>query len=181
MGPYRATCDRCGLREDHYVPLRVYVLVDGRTLGVEWSFVWCHTCKAVRQREVLRDVLSIEQDLREDRTLFARFTPPNESERSRARRLQEEDEDYRRYLDEVRQRLSWRIARVAGPRCLECGAERIQAFEYSHTPFDSDADLEERWTLLDHPGCGGVLTIIADLRLRLDRSWLKYTPEGLSL
>jgi len=70
--------------------------------------------------------------------------------------------------------MAWRRARLSGPRCLECGSTDIMQLVQSETRSGND-----KWPLQEHPGCGGVVTVLAQAVLALDRRWLRYTPEGV--
>ena len=60
---YIAQCDSCKYREEFGDPLRLYRLTDGRTLGVERTFIWCNECNAIRWGEDLAELDQLEQDL----------------------------------------------------------------------------------------------------------------------
>ena len=69
--------------------------------------------------------------------------------------------------------IAWRRARSSGPRCLECGSLDITPLVQSETQSGYD-----KWTLREHPGCGGIVIVLQQPVLALDRRWLRYTPEG---
>lgn len=74
---------------------------------------------------------------------------------------------------ELEARIAWRRARSSGPRCLECGSAEVMPLVQSETRSGND-----KWTLREHPGCGGVVIVLQQPVLALDRRWLRYTPEG---
>lgn len=74
---------------------------------------------------------------------------------------------------ELESRIAWRRGRCSDPRCLECGSTDITPFVRSETRGGND-----KWTLAEHPGCGGVVIVLKQPVLALDRRWLRYTPEG---
>ena len=74
---------------------------------------------------------------------------------------------------ELESRIAWRRARSSDPRCLECGSTEVMPLVQSETRSGYD-----KWTLQEHPGCGGVVIVLQQPVLALDRRWLRYTPEG---
>lgn len=74
---------------------------------------------------------------------------------------------------ELEARIAWRRARSSGPRCLECGSTEVSPLVQSETRSGND-----KWTLQEHPGCGGVVIVLRQPVLALDRRWFRYTPEG---
>ena len=39
-------------------------------------------------------------------------------------------------------------------------------------------DGDEKWTLREHPSCGGIVTVLRRMVMALDRRWFRYTVEG---
>jgi hypothetical protein len=74
---------------------------------------------------------------------------------------------------ELEARIAWRRGRSSGPRCLECASTDIVLLVQSETRSGND-----KWTLRQHPGCDGVVTVLAQPVLALNRRWLRYSPEG---
>ena len=70
-------------------------------------------------------------------------------------------------------RIAWRSARSSGPRCLDCGSTDIMPLVQTETRRGDDV-----WTLREHPGCGGVVTVLEQQVLALDRRWFRYSSEG---
>ncbi len=74
---------------------------------------------------------------------------------------------------ESESKIAWRRVRSSGPRCLECGSTDITPLVKSETRSGKD-----KWTLREHPDCGGVVIVLQQSVLALDRRWFRYTPEG---
>src|SRR6267378_2803318 len=65
-------------------------------------------------------------------------------------------------------RVAWRRIRRSAPRCLECGSVKITPLARSQTHSGND-----KWTLREHPDCGGIVTVLEQMVLALDRRWLR--------
>ncbi len=169
MSTHQAKCDRCRYSESFGSPLCSYELSDGVTVPIKKTFVWCGKCMAPRWGEVLPDIGSLETDL-----VGAREEDPCVVERlkTRAGAHTTIDQLLANHIEKVRARLAWRRARRSPPRCLECGSVEISSFEQSGTRSGF-----EKWTR-KHPVCEGTIIVVALPALALDRSWIRYTPEG---
>jgi ferredoxin-like protein FixX len=170
MATHKAKCDKCNYRAEFFAPLRSYEMADGSTVTIEHTFVWCAACRAVRCGEQLANIEELERELtaiearapsilEEFSVLVDRHTSLEQVLASRAA--------------ELRARIAWRRIRISPARCLECGSAGILALQHSETRSGND-----KWTLAEHVGCGGVVTVLQELTLTLDRRWIRYSPEG---
>jgi len=50
--------------------------------------------------------------------------------------------------------------------------------QYREMLLENFDTLDDKWTLRQHPSCGGVITVLAEPVLALDKRWLRYSPEG---
>ncbi len=68
--------------------------------------------------------------------------------------------------------IEWRKQRKSPPKCLECGSTEIIPCRAGETNSG-----KKRWEI-DCPVCGGVIRILTEAVLSLDRGWIRYSPEG---
>jgi hypothetical protein len=68
--------------------------------------------------------------------------------------------------------VEWRSRRSAPAKCLTCGSSDIVPSRAGHT--NSGNEKFE----MDCPNCGGVIRVLREPVLSLDRAWILYTPEG---
>ncbi len=168
MSSYEAKCDRCSYKRKLYDILRSYDLGDGykSAVTIRRQYAWCHQCQQTVSAELLEDLPSLEAELTQangrGEEFYSGFAFGNTWE-----------EEKIRYLDDLKQRISLRKARVAPPKCLDCGSPNIIGMPES----DGDDDEGPIVQPIEHPGCGGTLTITS-IGLALNRAWFFYTPEG---
>jgi hypothetical protein len=74
---------------------------------------------------------------------------------------------------QLESRIAWRRMRKSPPRCLECGSMDVTPLLLTQA-----GEGMEKWTLPEHPGCGGMIIAIEEMALTLDRRWFRYSPEG---
>lgn len=170
MSTHKAKCDRCSYGAKFSDPLRSYEMSGGATVTVERTFVWCAACRAVQWGEKLADLADLERDLSATKT-----GEPSVIERLSAwvDRHQTLEDLLSRRVRDLESRIAWRRIRSSGPRCLECGSTEVRSLVQSETRSGND-----KWTLREHPGCGGIVIVLQQAVLALDRRWLRYTPEG---
>jgi len=74
-------------------------------------------------------------------------------------------------LSEVSE-IEWRKNRLAPPKCLTCGSLDI-IYSISSQTNSGNQKYE-----LSCPSCDGIIRILQEPVLSLDRRWIQYTPEG---
>jgi hypothetical protein len=149
MSTHKAKCNKCSYRASFSNPLLSYDMSDHSKVNIQRTFVWCGDCREVRWGEELPDLIQLESELA--------ATPANES-----------------FLREKLQfKIAWRRTRRSAPRCLECGSTDVTSLTRSQTHRGNG-----KWTLREHPDCGGVVTVLVEPVLALDRRWILYSPEG---
>jgi len=143
---------------------------DGSKVSIQRTFVWCATCREVRWGEELADLVELERD-------FAATSSKNpavlEELSFSVSRYQTLDELLASRTRELESRIAWRRIRTSPPRCLECGSMEITPLERSETRSGN-----EKWTLREHTSCGGMIVVLEQMVLALDRRWFLYTLEG---
>lgn len=167
---HKAKCDTCDYREDFFDPLRSYEMSDGSTVTIERTFVWCGACRGVRWGEELADLAELERKLA---AIEAKEPSAMDELSVFLDRHTSLEKVTATHTTQLRGRISWRRSRRSAPRCLECGSAGIVSLPQSETRSGFD-----KWTLKEHPGCGGVVTVIEQAVLTLDRRWIRYSPEG---
>ena len=145
-------------------------MADGSTVTMDRTFVWCPACREVRWGEELVDLALLERDLA---ATLARDPEVMEELSFSVSEYETLDKLLAGRTRELESRVAWRRIRTSPPRCLECGATNITPFVLSETE-----DGDDRWTLREHPGCGGIVTVLRRMVMALDRRWFRYTPEG---
>ncbi len=155
-----------------------YCLSDGRFVSIARNLAWCSSCNNFAPVEYLpdekeleeklvaaSDQLKIKQQPKEYRAygLIKRLAWPKASEL----KFYEQD------LDEAQASIDWRAARKSGPKCLRCGSSDIDKkglWDKKKREFYSD---------IEHPGCGGELSIEdSGMRLSLRHKHRFYDSEG---
>jgi len=170
MGTHEAKCHQCGYTAEFWDPLRSYEMPDGAFVTIQKTFVWCAACREVRWGEELPELAALEHELG-----ATKAREPSAMEElsllvGKYRTLEEVLTDREQELEE---RVAWRRVRTSGPRCLECGTTDLVPLVFSEIRSGND-----KWTLAEHPGCGGRITARELPALTLDRRWIYYTPEG---
>jgi len=143
---------------------------DGSTVTIQHTFVWCAACREVRWGEELADLAALEHDLV---ATTAREPSIMEELSFSVGRYQTLEELLASRTRALELRVAWRRIRTSAPRCLECGSVKITPLARSQTHSGND-----KWTLREHPDCGGIVTVLEQMVLALDRRWLRYSPEG---
>jgi ferredoxin-like protein FixX len=170
MAIHTAKCDKCRYRERLHDSLRTYALPDGSTVTIQRELVWCGACRAVCWGERLADLAGLEQELA---ACEARDALIMEKLSALVNRHNPFEEVLSRHTQALWSRIGWRRKRASPPRCLECGATDILVLPRSQTRSGRD-----KWTLAGHPGCGGVIVVLQEPILSLNREWLHYSAEG---
>jgi hypothetical protein len=170
MSTHKAKCDKCSYEADFSDPLRSYEMADGSTVTIERTFVWCSACREVRWGEQLTDLAQLERDLA---ATSAREPAVMEELSFSVSRHQTLEDLLASRKKELESRIAWRRIRKSPARCLECGSTDITPLVLTETD-----DGDEKWTLREHPGCGGIVTVLSQMVLSIDRRWFRYTPEG---
>ena len=170
MYTHKARCDKCNYREGFSNPLRSYEMPDGSTITIERTFVWCGACRAIRWGEELAQLTALERELTAIETKESVTISELSSWVDKYKTLEQIIDER---VKELRERIQWRRGRVSSARCLECGSTDIVALPQSETRSGND-----KWVLKEHPGCGGVITVLEQAVLVLDRRWIRYSPEG---
>ncbi len=170
MSTHKAKCDKCSYGAAFSNPLRSYEMPDGSTINIERTFVWCATCREIQWGEELPDLTELECKLE-----MTKGREPSVMEKllPYVSRYQTLDDLLAKQTQDLESRIIWRRLRSSAPRCLECGSAEITSLVRSETRSGNS-----KWTLIAHPDCGGVITVLAQAVLALDRRWLRYTPEG---
>jgi hypothetical protein len=156
---------------------------DGTSVGVHCTFVWCASCCAVSWGECVADLDDLEQQLVDTEARHPLIWE-DVAEEARIERLlsvsirepKSEEELLALRIRHLRERIAWRRIRTSLPRCLECGSVDIIALSCSQT-----ADEFDEWTMAEHPGCGGTISVTDQVVFALNRSWTKYSPDGEKL
>lgn len=174
MSRYKAKCEKCRYRDAFIHIVRCYELGAADTIPVEQTFVWCQSCKRVQWGEHLPEFEAIEQEL-------------NETEGKNEQRIESLKQRYvgwagtldelvTRRVHDLHQLISWRQERSSPARCLECGSVNIVQSIRSQSHRGNP-----KWTLHEHPACGGLITVLIEPALTLSRQQIFYTAEGKKL
>ena len=168
---YKAKCESCKqggkLLAD---TLCTYVLDDGETVRIERTFAWCSECSEVTWVE---EISSLEELSRERAALDH---PNNETTayiQSLVSRYNTFDAILQRMKRDLELRIKWRELRQSEPRCLSCGSMEILPSIRGETRSGND-----KWEL-PCVSCNGIIRVVQEPVLCLDRGWIHYTPEGL--
>jgi hypothetical protein len=145
-------------------------MAEGSTVTMERTFVWCPACREVRWGEQLANLAQLERDLA---ATSAREPVVMEELSFSVSRHQTLEDLLASRKKELESRIAWRRIRKSPPRCLECGYTDVTPLVLTETD-----DGDEKWTSREHPGCGGIVTVLPQMVLSLDRRWFRYTPEG---
>lgn len=143
---------------------------DGSTVTIERTFVWCGACRAVGWGEQLADAAELQRELT---AIEAREPSIVEEFSVLVDRHTSLEQVLSNHVRELGARIAWRRIRTSPARCLECGSTDILPLQRSETNSGND-----KWTLAEHPDCAGVITVLEELTLTLDRRWIRYSPEG---
>jgi hypothetical protein len=170
---YRAECDSCGysqrISDDG---LRSYQMPGDVRVTIRHQFAWCRVCGMVVVAERLptsdqltKELADVEQMANERPDVFA--SPVETAQEG---------------IDRERKQLLCLIQiiedRRSPERCLQCGSTSIIPIP----PLDEDDEDEDDWqdecfNKIEHPNCGGLLTLNG-IGFSLNRTWTFYTTEG---
>ena len=143
---FRVNCTACsfeglarvGPSDSHYQ------LPDGMEATVSQAPAWCTSCAAVVDAEIIPDLNSLEQELRE----LEHGGPRRDTLLKDAAGFTDPDLILKFTVDSLRATLKWRRIRTSPPHCLTCGSLQV-----THVPWNGATTPMQ----MPHPSCEGNL------------------------